>query len=207
MGRWDCHRNLWHLAETCHLTPTWFYSQSHTKPSWIQASVAPPFKNPRVYRCHDANHGTSRKSSMLLAQGNVTFHSFFGANCFGKGRKGSSKKRLRRTDRLWVKRWQPLIISPLKFLPNKSIQKWRCPFQDLRQSWKVLRSIEIFQKFHSQGMDLQQRDLRFTFTKQFFFQNDTRCWFQIFFIFTPVWGRFPCWLYNIFQRGCNHQPG
>ena len=26
------------------------------------------------------------------------------------------------------------------------------------------------------------------------------------FIFTPIWGRFPFWLYNIFQMGWNHQP-
>ncbi len=30
-------------------------------------------------------------------------------------------------------------------------------------------------------------------------------WFQTFFIFTPIWGRFPFWLYNIFQLGWNHQ--
>ena len=30
-------------------------------------------------------------------------------------------------------------------------------------------------------------------------------WFQTFFIFTPIWGRFLIWLYNIFQRGWNHQ--
>ena len=30
-------------------------------------------------------------------------------------------------------------------------------------------------------------------------------WFQISFIFTPIWGRFPI-LTNIFQRGWNHQP-
>ena len=29
--------------------------------------------------------------------------------------------------------------------------------------------------------------------------------FQIIFIFTPTWGRFPFWLYNIFQMGWNHQ--
>ena len=33
----------------------------------------------------------------------------------------------------------------------------------------------------------------------------TRWWFQIFFIFTPTWGRFPI-LTNIFQMGWNHQP-
>ena len=33
----------------------------------------------------------------------------------------------------------------------------------------------------------------------------SRWWFQIFFIFTPTWGRFPFWLYNIFQMGWNHQ--
>ena len=33
----------------------------------------------------------------------------------------------------------------------------------------------------------------------------TRWWFQIFFIFTPICGRFPFWLYNIFQMGWNHQ--
>ena len=27
-----------------------------------------------------------------------------------------------------------------------------------------------------------------------FFQRKTRWWFQIFFIFTPTWGRFPFWL-------------
>ena len=32
-----------------------------------------------------------------------------------------------------------------------------------------------------------------------------RWWFQIFFIFTPIWGRFP-FLTNIFQTGWNHQP-
>ena len=26
--------------------------------------------------------------------------------------------------------------------------------------------------------------------------HTTRWWFQIFFIFTPIWGRFPIWLYN-----------
>ena len=35
----------------------------------------------------------------------------------------------------------------------------------------------------------------------------SRWWFQIFFIFTPIWGRFPFWLYNIFQMGWNHQLG
>ena len=29
--------------------------------------------------------------------------------------------------------------------------------------------------------------------------------FKHFFIFTPTRGRFPIWLYNIFQRGWNHQ--
>ena len=29
-------------------------------------------------------------------------------------------------------------------------------------------------------------------------------WFEIFFIFTSTWGRFPCWLI-FFQRGWNHQ--
>ena len=33
----------------------------------------------------------------------------------------------------------------------------------------------------------------------------TGWWFQIFFIFTLIWGRFPFWLYNIFQMGWNHQ--
>ena len=32
----------------------------------------------------------------------------------------------------------------------------------------------------------------------------TRWWFQIFFIFTPTWGRFPI-LTNIIQVGWNHQ--
>ena len=31
----------------------------------------------------------------------------------------------------------------------------------------------------------------------------SRWWFQIFFIFTAIWGRFPFWL--IFQMGWNHQ--
>ena len=30
-------------------------------------------------------------------------------------------------------------------------------------------------------------------------------WFQIFFMFTPIWGRFPIWLI-FFQMGWNHQP-
>ena len=34
----------------------------------------------------------------------------------------------------------------------------------------------------------------------------TGWWFQIFFMFTPVWGRFPIWLYSIFQMGWNHSP-
>ena len=35
----------------------------------------------------------------------------------------------------------------------------------------------------------------------------SRWWFQIFFIFIPIWGRFPFWLiFNIFQMGWNHQP-
>ena len=34
-----------------------------------------------------------------------------------------------------------------------------------------------------------------------------RWWFQIFLIFTPIWGRFPIWLYNIFRMGWNHQEG
>ena len=39
----------------------------------------------------------------------------------------------------------------------------------------------------------------------FFYQiYKTRWWFQICFIFTPNWGRFPC--INIFQMGWNHQP-
>ena len=33
----------------------------------------------------------------------------------------------------------------------------------------------------------------------------SRWWFQIFFIFTPIWGRFSN-LTNIFQMGWNHQP-
>ena len=33
----------------------------------------------------------------------------------------------------------------------------------------------------------------------------TRWWFQIFFIFTPIWGKIPD-LTNTFQRGWNHQP-
>ena len=35
----------------------------------------------------------------------------------------------------------------------------------------------------------------------------TGWWFQIFYIFTPTWGNHPFWLYNIFQRGWNHQLG
>ena len=38
-------------------------------------------------------------------------------------------------------------------------------------------------------------------------QGRSRWWFQRFFIFTPTWGRFPIWLYNIFQMGWNHQLG
>ena len=34
----------------------------------------------------------------------------------------------------------------------------------------------------------------------------TRWWFQICFILIPIWGRFPFWLYNIFQMGWNYQP-
>ena len=30
-------------------------------------------------------------------------------------------------------------------------------------------------------------------------------WFHTFFMFIPIWGRFPFWLYNIFQMGWNHQ--
>ena len=46
-------------------------------------------------------------------------------------------------------------------------------------------------------------------TFQFFYSspptpNKTGWWFQIFFIFTPIWGRFPIWT-NIFQGGWNHQ--
>ena len=33
----------------------------------------------------------------------------------------------------------------------------------------------------------------------------SRWWFERFFIFTPIWGRFPL-MTNIFQRGWNHQP-
>ena len=33
----------------------------------------------------------------------------------------------------------------------------------------------------------------------------SRWWFQILFIFTPTWGRFPFWLI-FFKRGWNHQP-
>ena len=33
----------------------------------------------------------------------------------------------------------------------------------------------------------------------------TRWWFQLFFIFIPIWGRFP-FLTNIFQMAWNHQP-
>ena len=36
-------------------------------------------------------------------------------------------------------------------------------------------------------------------------ENLTRWWFRIFFISTSIWGRFPFWLYNIFQMGWNHQ--
>ena len=31
--------------------------------------------------------------------------------------------------------------------------------------------------------------------------------FKYFLMFTPIWGRFPCWLINIFQMGWNHQLG
>ena len=41
--------------------------------------------------------------------------------------------------------------------------------------------------------------------RKFRFNHRTRWWFRIFFIFTPTWGRFPFWLYNIFQLGWNHQ--
>ena len=36
-------------------------------------------------------------------------------------------------------------------------------------------------------------------------QHTMAGWFQIFYIFTPIWGRFPFWLSNIFQMGWNHQ--
>ena len=38
--------------------------------------------------------------------------------------------------------------------------------------------------------------------------QDFVCWLVVsnIFIFTPIWGRFPIWLYNIFQMGWNHQP-
>ena len=35
----------------------------------------------------------------------------------------------------------------------------------------------------------------------------SRWWFQILFIFTPIWARFPIWLYNIIRTGWNHQLG
>ena len=39
------------------------------------------------------------------------------------------------------------------------------------------------------------------------FTRKSRWWFQIFFIFTPTWGRFPFLLFNSFQMGWfNHQP-
>ena len=37
------------------------------------------------------------------------------------------------------------------------------------------------------------------------FKGSTRWWFQIFFIFIPIWGRWSI-LTNIFQLGWNHQP-
>ena len=43
--------------------------------------------------------------------------------------------------------------------------------------------------------------LRFLFRH---FLGDSRWWFQICFIFTPTWGRFPIWLI-FFQMGWNHQ--
>ena len=36
--------------------------------------------------------------------------------------------------------------------------------------------------------------------------HHTRCWFEICFIFTPIWGRFPIWLIFLSWVG-NHQPG
>ena len=35
-------------------------------------------------------------------------------------------------------------------------------------------------------------------------KNITGWWFQTFFIFTPIWGKYPYWT-NIFQMGWNHQ--
>ena len=36
-------------------------------------------------------------------------------------------------------------------------------------------------------------------------KRHSRWWFQSFFIFIPIWGRFRFWLINIFQMGWNHQ--
>ena len=38
-----------------------------------------------------------------------------------------------------------------------------------------------------------------------YYQTSAGWWFQICFMFIPIWGRFPFWQYNIFQRGWNHQ--
>ena len=60
--------------------------------------------------------------------------------------------------------------------------------------------IEIYKKFHSQGMDLQQRDLRFTFTKQIFFRMILGVGFK-YFLFSPLFGEDSHVDYIIFFKG------
>ena len=66
----------------------------------------------------------------------------------------------------------------------------------LLQRRKYLESIKVQSGFVGKGAHLLEAELGWT-----------RWWFQICFMFTPIWGRWSMWLYiyNIFQMGWKHQ--
>ena len=102
------------------------------------------------------------------------------------------------------KRWSHFICG----FGRKTVQKW--PQFALVNYYSLPRFISSNQRFtktvernfqHYRRVPPKQGSLWLGFEFQWLTEIKTTWWFQICFIFTPTWGRFPIWLYNIFQRG------
>ena len=98
-------------------------------------------------------------------------------------------------------RWQTLMFKLARFRSQR-ISFWitftyllkTCPHSESTKKNHCLTNVSPSDVIFSKNLDLVE-----------FHNSKTRWWIQIFFMFTPIWGRFPFWLIFFNQMVWNHQ--
>ena len=113
---------------------------------------------------------------------------------------------------LFMSKPRPFVAQAVSKVPRGSTQV--CPESKITVSHILCELKPCFARVGSYLVRFFECDLHKS--AQALGSHISLCWFDrqrfawcggftYFFIFTPTWGRFPFWLYNIFQMGWKHQ--